>query len=162
MNPGSLRGLPAWQKPVGPRLKPTQYRFDQRALKTGGGLVALDPRLPKPQQHRTDVLVLELDRALGALVQQRLQTPTMLGVAEELVGAQVATERVDARAAAQHIVLHAAVEVIRAIAAVEEVEAALAEELDVLRAARERVVADAAGEEIDARAPFSWSLPASP
>ena len=50
--------------------QPAHHGIHERHLEIEGRLVARDPVLTQPLQHGADVLVLELDRSLGATVQQ--------------------------------------------------------------------------------------------
>ena len=63
----------SWQpaEPARVQVQPPRHRVDQRHLEIEGGLVAGNPVLAEPLQHRADVLVLELDGPLGPVVQQR-------------------------------------------------------------------------------------------
>lgn len=61
--------------------QPPRHGNHQGHLKIERGLVAGDPVLTEPLQHRTDVLVLELDGPLGPVVQQRQERAPILGPA---------------------------------------------------------------------------------
>ena len=60
--------------------QPSRHGVHQCHLEMEGRLVARDPVLTQPLQHGTDVLVLELDRSLGPIIQQRQKPAPVLGL----------------------------------------------------------------------------------
>jgi hypothetical protein len=60
--------------------QPTRHSVNQRHLEIEGRLVARDPVLTEPFQHGADVLVFELDRSLGPIIQQRKKPSPVLGL----------------------------------------------------------------------------------
>jgi hypothetical protein len=80
-------------KPGRVQRQPPRHGIHQGHLEVERGLVAGDPVLAEPLQHRADVLVLELDGPLGPVVQQRQERPAVFGFAVAARGDVVGQHR---------------------------------------------------------------------
>lgn len=85
--------VPVAPEPGRVQRQPPRHGIHQGHLEVERGLVTGDPVLAEALQHRTDVLVLELDRPLGPVVQQRQQRATVFGLAVAAPGDVVGQHR---------------------------------------------------------------------